>query len=132
MFVDVTEKRVAEALPPEYYLRRFLPWPGEGWLSFIDRWGALDVPEQPRDVWTTFANRQPVHLAEIDEQLNHLLQGHPEDGRTFEVSVGDRRVHVQGYALHVQKVAFRVYQAVVATVMELVLKPERQFVLHSG
>lgn len=131
LFADVTEKRVPAVLPPEYFLRRFRSWPAEKLFQFLREWGPLDIPEQPRDVWTTWASLG-LHLDEVDERLNRLQRNCPEDGRTFVVTVGHRQLHLQGYSVELQDLAFQTYQAVVGTIVDLVLKSEHLLEPRAG
>jgi hypothetical protein len=91
-------------------------------LAFLNEWGPLDLPSHPRDVWRTPLS-ECLHLDAIDALLREAAERHPRDGDSCDVGLPGRELTVEGYAMELQGLTFAVYQAVVITLVKMVLEP---------
>jgi hypothetical protein len=127
--IDRTRQDVEAVDFERLLLRDFRAASETAQLPFLLRWGPLDLPAQPRDLWRTLLS-PGGHLEEINALLSSHADAHPGDGQSFEVGPPGRELTIEGYATELQGVAFCVYQAVVITLVEMVLSDWPQSLRH--
>jgi hypothetical protein len=131
IFVDITGTREPMPIGREYFLRRFAALSDTEQVDFVFHWGPLDLADQPNDLWfTSLSSRRGSHLDAVDDLLNATKRRHPDDGLSFPVGRAGAEIKVEGFAIEVQDLAFRVYQAAVATLIELVLRDRPDSLRH--
>lgn len=123
IFFDTRRTRDLGKIDPErLLLRDFRKATSADELAFLLRWGPLDLPSHPRDLWRT-----PLtachHLDAVDARLHEAAERHPWDGQSCDVGPPGRELTVEGYATELQALTFAVYQAVVITLVKMVLEP---------
>jgi hypothetical protein len=127
IFVDITGTREPVRIGREYFLRTFASLSQAEQVDFVFRWGPLDVGEQPQDLWfSSLAPLRGSHLDHVDDLINGAKWRHPADGQSFPVGGPGAQLTLEGFAIEVQDLAFRVYQAALATLIEMILgdRPE--------
>ena len=118
-------------LEHEYFLRRFVGLTPHGHVDFVREWGPLDLPHHPRDLWRDLCS-QGNHLAQVEDLLSQAGAAFPNDGTVFVVGEGRSQIRVQGFVVEIQSLAFAVFQAVIGTLIELLLRDDRVWTMRYG
>ncbi len=118
-------------LDHEYFLRRFVGLTPNGHVDFAREWGPLDLPHHPRDLWGDLCS-EGSHLAQIEDHLSQAEAAFPNNGKAFLVGEGRSQIRVQGFVIETQSLAFGVFQAVIGTLIELLLRDDRVWTMRYG
>ncbi len=112
----------------EHFLREFLPVAPDQRPAYLRQFGPLQLPHPPRDVWITQCSPKPQHRPEVSGLLEHRRRVQPREGGQFEIEGWQ----LTGFGVQSQVITFDVFQAVLDTLVQLVLSDDPRTSLRHG